>query len=389
MSNIKDEELRKEIIDYTQWPYGQREFQYQTVDSTLPGIRNMEHRYDIIGFPESFNGETVIDIGCNIGMICFDAKRRGAKRVVGIDYKEETIEVAKKLAIELNLDVEFYTFDINDGLEKLKSIIGVDKFDHVFALSIWGHVDKLKLADIINHYLDKICWFEGHAAGWTGDTKDKMDTELTQLLNFKAYEYLGETTDRNPRQNYKLSNSLRVVLSERNEFVYFDGDVYNVVRTAYEESNSGEASYPIDVEKYSYKGKYSNYIADSNSNIGYKIFIEDDKCYTQNLSKKKKVVENIYEIQNLLHLNGYAPKAHEIINCHDDQTFFYAIKTTNLKGKFTEPSAEWKQNLVDFCNENGIYRNGASIEKELVVDNCIEVDGKVYLVDIDLNWEKK
>ena len=122
MSNIKDEELRKEIIDYTQWPYGQREVQYQTVDSTLPGIRNMEHRYDIIGFPESFNGETVIDIGCNIGMICFDAKRRGAKRVVGIDYKEETIEVAKKLAIELNLDVEFYTFDINDGLEKLKSL---------------------------------------------------------------------------------------------------------------------------------------------------------------------------------------------------------------------------------------------------------------------------
>ena len=91
----------------------------------------------------------------------------------------------------------------------------------------------------------------------------------------------------------------------------------------------------------------------------------------------------------MLHLNGYAPKAHEIINCHDDQTFFYAIKTTNLKGKFTEPSAEWKQNLVDFCNENGIYRNGASIEKELVVDTCIEVDGKVYLVDIDLNWEKK
>ena len=69
LSNIKDEKLRKEIIDYTQWPYGKREVQYQTVDSSLPGIRNMEHRYDIIGFPKSFNGETVIDIGCNIGII--------------------------------------------------------------------------------------------------------------------------------------------------------------------------------------------------------------------------------------------------------------------------------------------------------------------------------
>ena len=106
MSTVKNEKLRREIIDYTQWPYGKREVQYQTVDPTLPGIRNMEHRYDVIGFPESFNGETVIDIGCNIGMICFDAKRRGAKRVVGIDYKKETIDVAKKLTKELDLDVE-------------------------------------------------------------------------------------------------------------------------------------------------------------------------------------------------------------------------------------------------------------------------------------------
>ena len=68
-------------------------------------------------------------------MICFDAKRRGAKRVVGIDYKKETIDVAKKLTKELDLDVEFYTFDVNHGLEQLKSIIGDEKFDHVFALS--------------------------------------------------------------------------------------------------------------------------------------------------------------------------------------------------------------------------------------------------------------
>ena len=95
MTNINDGELRKEIIEKTQWPYGRRQVQYQTVDPSLPGIRNMEHRYDIMNFPKSFNGETVLDIGCNIGMICFDAKRRGAKRVVGIDYKQETIEVAR------------------------------------------------------------------------------------------------------------------------------------------------------------------------------------------------------------------------------------------------------------------------------------------------------
>ena len=147
--SIQDQKLRQEIIDKTQWPYGAREVQYQTVDPSLPGIRDMEHRYEIMDFPKSFKGETVIDIGCNIGMICFDAKRRGAKRVVGVDYRPETIEVAKKLSLELELDVEFYVFDVNEGLETLKSLIGEDQFDHTFALSIWGHVDKPKLADII------------------------------------------------------------------------------------------------------------------------------------------------------------------------------------------------------------------------------------------------
>ena len=107
------------------------------------------------------------------------------------------------------------------------------------------------------------------------------------------------------------------------------------------------------------------------------------------MSEKINVVENIYDIQNILHSNGFAPQAHQIITCHDDQTFFYAIEVDNLKGKFVEPSNEWKESLIQFCNDNGIYREGTSIEKELVVDNCIEVDGKIYLVDIDLNWRKK
>ena len=391
VGKIKDDTLRQDIIKYTQFPYGKRDVQYQTVDSSLPGIRNMEHRYDIINFPKSFKGETILDIGCSIGMICLDAKRRGAKRVVGIDYKQETIEVAKKLASEVELDVEFYTFDINMGLDNLIDIIGDDKFDHVFALSIWAHVDKQKLANMINYYSDKICWFEGHEAGWTGDTKNKIEEELTELLDFKYQEYLGETTDRSHRQNYKLSHSYRVMLNDRGNMVYFNGDVYNVIRTAYEKTNSGDLSYSEDIDKYSYKGKFCNYIADVNSDYGYKIFIEEDNdsIYDIDLMEKLHRAEKIYKFQNLLHTAGFSPKVHEIIVCHDDQTFFYGIKVDNLRGKFIDPPNDWKQNLIRFCESNGLYRIYRDISEEIGVNNCIEVDGKIYLVDIDFKWEQK
>ena len=88
------EELKQRLKEKGQFPYGRRDRAYQSIDGE-PGIRDMEHRYDVIQFPKSFDGETVIDIGCSIGAICFEAKKRGAKRVVGIDYRKETIEVGK------------------------------------------------------------------------------------------------------------------------------------------------------------------------------------------------------------------------------------------------------------------------------------------------------
>ena len=94
------DELKQKLKEKGQFPYGKRDRAYQSIDGQ-PGIRDMNHRYDIIQFPKSFDGETVIDFGCSAGAICLDAKKRGAKRVVGLDYKDETIQVAKSLAKEM------------------------------------------------------------------------------------------------------------------------------------------------------------------------------------------------------------------------------------------------------------------------------------------------
>jgi hypothetical protein len=383
-------ELKQKLKDNGQFPYGKRDRAYQSIDGN-PGIRDMEHRYEVIQFPKSFDGETVIDFGCSVGAICLDAKKRGAKRVVGLDYKEETIQVAKGLAKEMDLDVEFYTFNIDDGLDGLKSLIGDDKFDHVFALSIWAHCDENKLADMINFYTDRVCWFEGHNTITYGDTKSKMDMELERLLDLPYHEYIGETSDRSIRQNYKLSRSLRIKLWYKNDFVYFSGDVYDTVKEAnhdYKDKKPGgrhllgKNSY-VD-GKYNYNGKYSCYIADSNSDVGYKILNFDPSV--TNLEDKYNYAKTIFDVQWKLSLAGFAPKPLEILKCHDSQTFYHAIEMQNIKGKFVQPNDEWIEKLLSYCAESGISRGGWSIRDDCVPKNCIEMDGNIYLVDIDYKW---
>lgn len=393
------EQLKEQLKNNGQFPYGKRDRAYQSIDGN-PGIRDMEHRYKVMNFPKSFDGETVIDFGCSAGAICLEAKKRGAKRVVGLDYKAETIEVAKQLAKEYNLDIEFYTFNIDDGLDSLKKLIGESNFDHVFALSIWAHCDKSILSQMINHYTDKICWFEGHNASAYGDNKEYMDTKLEKLLNLPYHEHIGETSDRSNRQNYKISKTLRIDLQQKEDFVYFSGDIYNTVKEAnydYENKLQGGShllnknSY-VD-ENYNYNGKHSCYISNSDLDFGYKILTFNNleqfplkKPLITNLEEKLKHAQNIFNIQSILNKGGFAPKPYEIITCHDTQTFYHAIKMENLRGKFIQPNQEWINSLVNFCKLNNITREGWSVADDCVPKNCIEVDGKIYLVDIDYKW---
>ena len=58
----------------------------------------------------------------------------------------------------------------------------------------------------------------------------------------------------------------------------------------------------------------------------------------------------------------------------------------NIKGKFVQPSQEWIDEFVGFCEENNLTREGWDIRKDCVPKNCIEMDNKIYMVDIDYRW---
>lgn len=193
-------EMKKELIKNTH--FGKAKNQpYQTIGD-LHGSRNMEYRYKFMGMPENLEGKTVLDIGCNMGMICMEAKRRGAERVVGIDYDKKIIETAKKFFKQNDCDVELYNFNVNDGLNSLKEKIGNAKFDYVFALAIWGTVKKPILWEMINYYCIDTCWMEGHNK--ERGKEEEIRKELESNLIFSSLDYLGESIDRGTRPTFRM-----------------------------------------------------------------------------------------------------------------------------------------------------------------------------------------
>jgi len=176
---------------------------YQSLDDNDPRGRDMGHRYEIMEFPESLEGKSVLDIGCNLGRICLDAEKRGAERAVGIDYRDDVISAMKFHLRDVASKVELHTFDINDGADALRPLIGDSPFNYVCVLSIWSHVDQEKLWEIVNMYCSDVCYFEDNSPSRV-KSLERIEQILRANLRFSSLEFLGYTTDRGVRPVYRL-----------------------------------------------------------------------------------------------------------------------------------------------------------------------------------------
>lgn len=90
-------------------------------------------------FPADMTGKSVLDLGCNSGYFCFEALRRGASRVVGVDHSETAIRGARKLADCLGVNAEFLHRDWNTDPV-------TETFDYVLCLNVLHHLDNPLLA---------------------------------------------------------------------------------------------------------------------------------------------------------------------------------------------------------------------------------------------------
>ena len=84
-------------------------------------------------FPKDLTGKTVLDVGCAEGYFSFEAKKRNAEKVVGIDFDTDKLKIAKKFSEFQKLDIDFQNLDL-DQLDD------ADTYDYVICLNILHHV---------------------------------------------------------------------------------------------------------------------------------------------------------------------------------------------------------------------------------------------------------
>jgi len=100
--------------------------------------------------PADLSGRSVLDIGCNAGFYSIEMKRRGAERVVGIDFDDDYLAQARFAAEVAEAEIEFRQLSVYDvgGLG--------ERFDIVLFMGVLYHLRHPLLAlDLIREHVVK------------------------------------------------------------------------------------------------------------------------------------------------------------------------------------------------------------------------------------------
>jgi SAM-dependent methyltransferase len=134
----------------------------------IRGRRNERVRYRFLDFSQC-RDKLAADYGCNIGQTSIKAARYGARRVIGMDCQEDTLEVARAISNVLEMDnLEFHLVDFNaeNFKETVLGIFGGDVPDISFFLSVY-RTKELKDRDGLFRFIlentKETVFFEGHS----------------------------------------------------------------------------------------------------------------------------------------------------------------------------------------------------------------------------------
>jgi tRNA (mo5U34)-methyltransferase len=151
--------------------------------------------------PADLRGRSVLDIGCNGGFYSIEMKRRGADRVVGIDWDLRYLEQARFAAEVCEVDVEFRRLSVYD-VATLR-----ERFDIVLFMGVLYHLRHPLLAlDLLHEHVTRdLLVFQSMLRG--ADNVDALDRDHPfsetaifdsggyPKLHFVEHKYSGDPTN--------------------------------------------------------------------------------------------------------------------------------------------------------------------------------------------------
>jgi tRNA (mo5U34)-methyltransferase len=144
------EQIEQRVRELGQWFHNLDLQGVQTAPNHFLGdYPNVKWQRIAAAFPTDLSGKTVLDIGCNAGFYSMEMKRRGAERVVGIDFDDRYLAQAR-FAAEVNgyNNIEFQKLSVYDVAQ-----LG-EKFDVVIFMGVLYHLRHPLLAlDLIHEHV--------------------------------------------------------------------------------------------------------------------------------------------------------------------------------------------------------------------------------------------
>jgi tRNA (mo5U34)-methyltransferase len=152
--------------------------------------------------PADLSGRSVLDIGCNAGFYAMELKRRGATRVLGIDFDEDYLRQARFAAEVEELDIEFRKLSVYDVA------LLEERFDLVLFIGVFYHLRHPLLAlDLIHEHVTRDLFvFQSMQRGTDAVLPVESDYEFWETavfhdpawprLHFIENEYAHDPTNR-------------------------------------------------------------------------------------------------------------------------------------------------------------------------------------------------
>ena len=135
--------------------------------------------------PADMTGLSVLDIGCNAGFYSMEMKRRGAARVLAVDFDEDYLAQARFAAEVEGQDIEFRQLSVYD--------VGSlhERFDVVFFIGVLYHLRHPLLAlDLIHeHVADDLLVFQSMQRGSNEVAAVAPDYEFAETAHFDEPGY--------------------------------------------------------------------------------------------------------------------------------------------------------------------------------------------------------
>jgi len=130
--------------------------------------------------PRDLRGKSVLDVGCNAGFYSIEMKKRGARRVVGIDSDDAYLAQARFAAEVNGVDIERARMDVYD-VAKLG-----EKFDVVLFMGVLYHLRHPLLAlDLLwEHAVGDLLVFQSMQRGSREVLKPKADYAFNETAQF-------------------------------------------------------------------------------------------------------------------------------------------------------------------------------------------------------------